>query len=177
MLKVKKNNGEVYYVLTEQERYFLASQEAKDLVQYKLNNIEKYIEKEDKGICFFTDKPIVHFNHAQKDKIEGWEFCVNKNDVIYNCLYVLNNDYYNDIEKEAKYFLMWRCGLDGGYIEIVGDYKDINGKIYSVENTKYNECEEWYFDKENNNMYKDEIAEEIELTEFNKEEIRQWFLR
>mgnify|MGYP000893333799 CR=1 FL=1 len=173
MLKVTNKKGNISYILTEQEKQLLISEECKNFIKEKLNNINKYVQNKDEGICFFTDKPVVHCNEASSKDIQGWGFNVNKDGKLYNCLYALNIEY-NKIEKEALYFMMWRYGDEKSYIEVIGDYIE-NGNIYSVRDTKYNECKEWLDDMAKGN-HKDETAEKIELNKYNKEEIRQWFL-
>lgn len=164
MLKITNKNNEVSYVLTEVERKYLASQAAVELVNERLKELEKFVGSD---IDFFTKKTVKEDNK--------WFFNVSKDGVLYSCIYDNEHMPVDPIEKEAAYFLMWRYELSGGYTENIGNYIEGN-KSYSVEETKYNDCNMWYFDKENNRCHENEVAEEVELNETNKEQIYNWFM-
>lgn len=158
MKKIIRNNGELSYILTERERVSLVGNKIKQLLQNKLNNIEKYAECK---IDFFTDKEV--------DEDNKWYFNVEKDGKMYTCIYD-NENFFGDFSDEEKELslLMWRYSdeLDKGssYTEVIGKYIDNKGNIYTVENTFYNDCddvEEKYF----------KSIEEIELNNQNKEEI------
>jgi len=98
MKKIIRNNGELSYILTEQERVSLVGNKIKQLLQNKLNNIEKYAECK---IDFFTDKEV--------DEDNKWYFNVEKDGKMYTCIHD-NENFFGDFTDEEKELslLMWR---------------------------------------------------------------------
>lgn len=163
MLKIIHENQEVRYILSEKERVSLASPDAVRFVEEKIKNIDAYV---DKNIDFFTGKEV-------KDE-NIWYFNVNKDGKMYTCIYDNEHEPESAIEKEAKYFLMWRHGDNYSYVETIGDYIE-EGKIYKAEDEEgYDDCKGYL---QNKHRYKSESFEKIELNGLNKDSIRRYFIR
>lgn len=171
MLKITDTqNGNVRWILTEQERYSLSSQEAKDFVKDKINNLNKYISKDDRAICFFSEKPLVHYGEAKNGENQGWYFNVEKDGRMYPCMYSIEGNL-SGIAKEAYTLLIWRQDVSSGYTEHIGD--DIrNGIRISVKDTTYNEIQDYRL-----NPIQNEIAEEVALTMENAAHVKRWMLK
>jgi hypothetical protein len=165
MLRVSVDEN-FQYILTEEERVSLASEEAKTYLASRIDQVEYYAKN--KQLDFFTglEVPID----------DRWYFNVEKDGKIYECVY--NNEaFYNDeVARECRALLMWRYADEQGfgYIEVIGNMVDRVGELYPVNTTHYNECRE--YKHRYNNRYEVNPFEELSIDDVNKEEIRSYFL-
>jgi hypothetical protein len=176
MLRITNpENNEIRYILTEAERASLASQEAKDFLQARLDDINSYIAT-DTGICFFTGVALTNEDGC-KDTAFGYYFNVEKEGKIYQCMYAVDHDF-EGIALEAFRLLMWRHNCGGGgcscYTEHIGNWF-VDGNLVTVETTNYSDCDEWYLYKVE--QEKGDQAEKVELNDSNREEIRAYMLK
>ena len=161
MLKITKQNGEVNYILEEKERVKLPDQQATELLKDRLNNIEKYITKNDKGICFFTNKEVEH-------DLSGWYFNVEIEGKMHQCMYDNNIDKTDD--GYELMFYMWRNGDSGSYTEHIGNCINLDGTITTVDDTNYSDVEEYYSEKGEEKQY-------LKLTNININDVRQYYFK
>ena len=158
MLKVMAGEN-VSYIFTEKERASFASKESIDFIKGRLDNLDNF-----KGakIDFFTGKDIKEDNACN--------FNVEKDGVMYSCVYDSEHEPENKIQREARKFLMWRYGDSGYYYEVIGKYID-GDEITTVKNTPYNDCED-YIHRFKEGLETDQY-EELELNESNREELKK----
>lgn len=159
MLKVMDGEN-VSYIFTEKERASFASKESLDFIKERIANLDNFVGTK---IDFFTG------NEIQEDNV--CSFNVEKDGVMYSCAYDTEHEPENIIQREARKFLMWRNGDCGFYYEVIGNYIE-DGKITTIDNTPYNDCEDYIY------RFKEGLEtdpyEELELNESNKEELKKY---
>jgi hypothetical protein len=159
MLKITNKENKVSYILTEAERVSLASKESIDLVNSKINEIEKYT---DTNIDFFTG------NEVKEENL--WYFNVSKGGKLYTCVYDNNHQPEDLIQREVRLLLMWRFEFGPfTYTEVIGEYID-SDYHYSVQVTDYCDVYDYIHSQHKN---EGEKFEEIVLTGENKMEVRE----